>query len=239
MHEGKLNDVNSSEKKEKTKKCFRVPRNRRWWSTHFSVGRITLIKDSRCRALCNGIVAARSHRSARTISDHIRGFMRTVWENTRKAEGPAARLQERLSSFYLELRGRSLAPGKPGVLERASPGRRLGSIPTPSVSLAPSLRCRGKSPRRWRPGRGKRAAEEKEARVVREGERQPSGPSFLPSSFHSLRPFFEALFGLSVFSFSLCSFFQNLAEIVVARLLCARISTSTWVYFYYIGLLYG
>lgn len=28
---------------------------------------------------------------------------------TRKAEGPAARLQERLSSFYLELRGRSLA----------------------------------------------------------------------------------------------------------------------------------
>jgi hypothetical protein len=69
-------------------------------------------------------------------------------QDTWKAEGSAARLQKRLSSFYLELRGRSLAPGKPGVLERASPGRRLGSIPTPSVSLAPSLRCRGKSPRR-------------------------------------------------------------------------------------------
>lgn len=185
------------------------------------------------RVLRNGIVADRSHRSTRTMSDHIWGFMRTVSDNTRKAEGPAARLQERLSSFYLELRGRSLAPGKPGVLERASPGRRLGSIPTPSVSLAPSLRCRGKSPRRWRPGRGKRATEEKEARVVREGERQPSGPSFLPPSFYSLRPFFAALFGLSVFAFSHCSFLRNL-DIVVAWLL--RTQVSPWLDFYYIGL---
>lgn len=167
--------------------------------------------------------------------------MRTVWENTRKAEGPAARLQERLSSFYLELRGRSLAPGKPGVLERASPGRRLGSIPTPSVSLAPSLRCRGKSPRRWRPGRGKRAAEEKEARVVREDERQPSGPSFLPSflhpstaSGHSFKPFWP----FSFLVFSLLILPKSCRNHRRAISLRSRVSTSTRVYFYYIGLLH-
>lgn len=42
-------------------------------------------------------------------------------------------------------------------------------------------------------------------------EREPSGPSFLPPSFHSLRPFFAAPFGLSVFSFSRCSFLRSLS----------------------------
>lgn len=141
-------------------------------------------------------------------------------QDTRKAEGLAARLQERLSSFYLELRGRSLAPGKPGVLERASPGRRLGSIPTPSVSLAPSLRCRGKSPRRWRPGRGKRATEEE--RVGRGGEIQPSGPSFLPPSFHSLRPFFAAPFGLR--------FLVSVVRSTVSTLSCDFFALATTLY---------
>lgn len=175
-------------KKKRNKGYYRVARDRWKRSTHFSVGRrgghgrITINKGLGV-AVYSG--TPRGDRRAQTRTDHIRevGFMRT-YVCTGHMEGGrtrGSRLQERLSSFYLELRGRSLAPGKPGVLERASPGRRLGSIPTPSVSLAPSLRCRGKSPRRWRPGRGKRATEEEE-RVGREGEIQPSGPSFLPSS---------------------------------------------------------
>ena len=83
---------------------------------------------------------------------------------------------------------------KPGVLARASPGRRLGSIPTPSVSLAPSLRGaaenrpgdddgQGKS----RGGDGRGDEEEAEASAERTNERtneRTRGPSFLPLLLH-------------------------------------------------------
>lgn len=217
-------DVNLFEKKKsKTKKnVFAVTRNRWKRSTHFTVSSTSRRrrdyphKGTRC---C--VDVHRRNRERETVPDHIRGFMQNVQDTQKSERSPRkARLQERLSSFYLELRGRSLAPGKPGVLERASPGRRLGSIPTPSVSLAPSLRCRGKSPRRWRPGRGRRATEEEEVERAEGGERQPCGPSFLPSflppSFHSLRPFFVAPFGL-----------RFLVLVAPSSLRCRR-ATSSW-----------